>query len=230
MRALITGILFCLAATSGVGRAQSAVPDFSKSILLMGEIGANALGIADKIEQASRTEDRNINIIINSPGGSVELGVSIISAIEIAKARGKTVTCIVTSQAASMAFYTLAHCTTRYALTYSFLLFHEPFASNIPRMTGRDAAAFSEEILATQMELDNYTFNQMGGDRKDWDKASQTQREWMAPVLARAYPKFNLILVNNAILPDKVSIFLDPKPPAVNPGLLPFLFPGLHRN
>lgn len=65
-----------------------------------------------------------INIVLNSPGGSVFAGLQFINAMEIAKARGVILRCHVVGMAASMAFQILAHCDERYALRYSLLLWH----------------------------------------------------------------------------------------------------------
>lgn len=65
-----------------------------------------------------------INILINSPGGSVYDGTTMIDLLNVAYNRGITVNCYVAGTAASMAFIILSHCENRYVLPHSKLLFH----------------------------------------------------------------------------------------------------------
>jgi ATP-dependent protease ClpP protease subunit len=65
-----------------------------------------------------------IDIIIDSPGGSVITGFQFINVMEAVRARGTRLRCFVPNIAASMAFQLLLHCDERYVLTHSFLLWH----------------------------------------------------------------------------------------------------------
>lgn len=65
-----------------------------------------------------------IDLIINSPGGSVVAGFWFINKMEAARAGGTKFRCYVPEVAASMAFQILLHCDERYSLDRAFLLWH----------------------------------------------------------------------------------------------------------
>lgn len=67
---------------------------------------------------------KTLSLIINSPGGSVEAGLVLLSRLSDLQARGMNLRCYVTTVAASMAFQLYTQCNERYALTNSFLLWH----------------------------------------------------------------------------------------------------------
>lgn len=86
--------------------------------------GRKGIVMSDEILKAAEEDDGPMYILINSPGGSVFVGYTIISAMERAKARGVRFVCGVTGMAASMAFQIFAHCDERYSLGYSMFLWH----------------------------------------------------------------------------------------------------------
>jgi ATP-dependent protease ClpP protease subunit len=65
-----------------------------------------------------------LDLIINSPGGSVSEGWALLNRLDYARSKGVTVNCFVPEIAASMAFQILLHCDHRYALKRSGLLWH----------------------------------------------------------------------------------------------------------
>lgn len=88
-----------------------------------------------------------VNIIIDSPGGSVYSGTMFINQMEAVRGRGTPVRCFVSGMAASMAFSILLHCDERYALANSYLLWHPVRAQPGP-VTGREAEAIGRAIQA----------------------------------------------------------------------------------
>jgi ATP-dependent protease ClpP protease subunit len=64
-------------------------------------------------------------ILIDSPGGQVDAGMAMIGRIEIEKAMGSRVICVVEHAAHSMAFNLLTHCDVRLARPKSFMIFHK---------------------------------------------------------------------------------------------------------
>lgn len=65
-----------------------------------------------------------VDLVINSPGGSVSTGFDFVSVMESAKSKGVIINCFVAQMAASMAFQILLHCNTRHVLDRSMLLWH----------------------------------------------------------------------------------------------------------
>lgn len=76
------------------------------------------------IEKTSVKQTPVINVLINSPGGSISDGNKIIEQIETLKNEGYKINCIA-DFAASMAFIILQACPNRYALSTSVLMQHQ---------------------------------------------------------------------------------------------------------
>jgi ATP-dependent Clp protease, protease subunit len=64
---------------------------------------------------------KSVTFIINSPGGSVVDGLSILDAMKASKVK---INCVVMGMAASMAAITLEYCNERYATENSSIMFH----------------------------------------------------------------------------------------------------------
>lgn len=100
--------------------------DPTRTILLSGPIGGEAMDIvihaANKL--AKEDKEKPIDIVLDSPGGSLIAGYLMIDKIEHLKAQGVKFRCFVHSVAASMAFQTLLHCNERYATPHAVLLWH----------------------------------------------------------------------------------------------------------
>lgn len=101
------------------------IPEGKRTLSLLGEVsGGNSLYLAGQIERLSSESKDPIYLIINSPGGSVNAGLQVAQSLDMARARGTKVVCAVGFMAASMAFQLLPHCSERYALPNTLLLFH----------------------------------------------------------------------------------------------------------
>lgn len=78
-----------------------------------------------KLESALLAKkDGEVDLVINSPGGSVYTGFKFVSVLEDTRSRGIRINCFVGGMAASMAFQILLHCDERHVLDRSFLLWH----------------------------------------------------------------------------------------------------------
>lgn len=94
----------------------------SRTLLLEGEVGFNAIELADQIAILNQQDDKEpINLIVTSPGGSVLAGAQLVSAIETSKAEVRV---ICRAICASMAAITLEYGHKRYATDRSVLMFH----------------------------------------------------------------------------------------------------------
>jgi len=96
-----------------------------------------------------------IDILIDSPGGSIFHGNMMVQAIKAAKSRGYTVRCMVTSKAASMAFVIFTYCSERYVFSTSRLLWHQPSSGVRGRVTPQKAGQLKKlmEDLVFEFEL-----------------------------------------------------------------------------
>jgi ATP-dependent protease ClpP protease subunit len=118
----LLALLFLLAAPALAKGEVTFRPE--RTILLGGAISDSVLGpVLETMDNLAKT-DKEIDIIISSPGGSVIVGSLIIDRMEQLKSEGISFRCIVRDVAASMAFQLLLHCNERYATPHSFLLWH----------------------------------------------------------------------------------------------------------
>jgi ATP-dependent protease ClpP protease subunit len=96
------------------------------TVLIFGEIGENAAGIANRITSLSNNSEPTV-LLINSPGGSVMDGTLVISAIEASKT---PVYAVCMQLCASMASLIHGHAHKRLMVDRSILMFH-PFSGAV---------------------------------------------------------------------------------------------------
>ncbi len=145
-------LLMCALFIAGPANAFN----LSKSTMVIeGPIGQGILSQANRLISFSTTKDapKIIDIVINSPGGSVFAGWQFITAMQIVRARGFKIRCMVTSMAASMAFQIFSQCDERFAYKFSLLLWHPPASRLQGRPTPQRARAFSRSLRQVEKEL-----------------------------------------------------------------------------
>ena len=141
----------------------------------------SAVQFAVWLEAASRAGVKNAVIDIESGGGSLELGYSIIKAIEYSD---MNVVCIADVKTASMAFAILESCNKRYMVKRAFLMTHQPFVSaetkplvedeNTRLLTLATIGAYNEYIAGKlHMNYDEYSNRVKNGKMwfMDWKTA-----------------------------------------------------------
>ena len=82
------------------------------------------------IDKVSSLDDNNIYIYINSPGGSVDAGMQLVTYIQSLKEQNIIVTCIA-ENAMSMGFVIFQYCDNRYITKYATLMQHQMSLGNI---------------------------------------------------------------------------------------------------
>ena len=92
----------------------------SMSIILSGPVRLESL--TDIENQLQNHSGGRVNLVINSPGGDVEVGKKLMAKIQRLK---KPIDCVVTGEAMSMAFIMLTICTNRYTLATAQFLVHD---------------------------------------------------------------------------------------------------------
>ena len=113
------------------------------------EIARNMSGVQAKLLAfAADGTGTPVDIVLDSPGGSVFTGFQFVNAMEEVKGRGITIRCFVNGIAASMAFQILVHCNERYSLSRSFLLWHGVRTGVRGPVTSRTAAALHADLAA----------------------------------------------------------------------------------
>lgn len=113
--------------------------------------GASLQAASEDLMTYSRESKKPIDIIINSPGGSVVTGFLFINRMNMLKAQGIKFRCFVPEIAASMAFQILMQCDEKILLERSFLLWHR-VRINVGGMFGSPMTAPQAEYLASSMQ------------------------------------------------------------------------------
>lgn len=108
--------------------AKAAVPtvDPLRAVVISGVIQGDVLEPL-ALRLATLAHDptgKPVDIVLDSPGGSVGSGFRFLSQLDALRAQGTAVRCFVPTLAASMAFQILVHCDERYVLGKAFLLWH----------------------------------------------------------------------------------------------------------
>jgi len=123
--------------------------------------------IAQLLFLQSEDANKDINIYVNSPGGSVTAGLAIYDTMQFVKPHVCTY-CL--GQAASMGSLLLAAGTKgkRFALPYSRIMIHQPWGGT--QGTASDISIQAKEILRMKEELTKILANHTG---QPFDKVSQ---------------------------------------------------------
>ncbi len=140
----------------------------------------------------SEDPEKEINLYINSPGGSVTAGLAIYDTMQYISAPVATL-CL--GQAASMAAILLAAGTSglRYALPHSRILLHQPMGSFYGQATDIDIQA--REIIRLKKMLNEILAKHTGQDIKKVEQ--DTERDYyMSPEEALKYGVIDKILTS----------------------------------
>ena len=141
------------------------------------------LVVAQMLFLESENPDKDINLYINSPGGSVTAGLSIYDTMQFVKPNVSTL-CV--GQAASMGAFLLAAGAPgkRYALPNSRMMLHQPSGGS--RGVASDIEIQAQEILIMREQLNNIIAKHTGQDVET--VAKDTDRDfWMSPDAAKEY-------------------------------------------
>jgi ATP-dependent Clp protease protease subunit len=141
------------------------------------------LVVAQMLFLESENPDKDINLYINSPGGSVTAGLSIYDTMQFVKPHVSTL-CV--GQAASMGAFLLAAGAPgkRYALPNSRMMLHQPSGGS--RGVASDIEIQAQEILLMREQLNNIIAKHTGQDVET--VAKDTDRDfWMSPDAAKEY-------------------------------------------
>jgi ATP-dependent Clp protease protease subunit len=181
------------------GRTERAYDIYSRllkdRIILLGtpiNDAVASLVCAQLLFLESENPEKEINIYVNSPGGSVTAGMAIYDTMQYISAPVATL-CL--GQAASMAALLLAAGSPgmRYALPHSRIMIHQPMGGFSGQAT--DIEIHAREILRMKEELNQIMANHTG---KPIEKvAADTERDYfMRADEAKAYGIIDSILVS----------------------------------
>lgn len=181
-----------------------------RTVAIYGQVDGSIIETAAKLDSMSRESRDPINIVINSPGGSVFAGLQLVEAIHIAQSRGIQVRCAVTTLAASMAFIILGECNERYAFANSLLLFH-PASVGITfgNLKAEDAEAIAESLNSINEEMSNLMKTAMGVntffDELWFRRHMKAETLWIASRLLKEVPAEDfLTIMSDLIINDNL--------------------------
>ncbi len=148
--------------------------------------------VAQMLFLESENPDKDINLYINSPGGSVTAGLSIYDTMQFIRPNVSTL-CV--GQAASMGAFLLAAGAEgkRYALPNSRMMLHQPSGGS--RGVASDIEIQAQEILLMREQLNGLIAKHTG---KPADQvAKDTDRDfWMNPQEAQEYGLVDVVQEN----------------------------------
>ena len=154
-------------------------------VFLWGEIAPASAGglIMRLLELQAKSPDRDINLYINSPGGSVDDTLAIYDTLQFLHCDVATF-CV--GQAASGAAMILASGTKgkRYALPHSKIMVHQPWGGVTGQAT--DIAIQAEEILKAKRLLNELLAQHTGRSVEQIEKETERDR-YMSPQEAKDY-------------------------------------------
>lgn len=166
------------------------------AVVIDGPIGrGNILKLGKHLIQVAQSGQKQVDMVINSPGGEVVTGFLFINAMEYAKSQGLRIRCFVPDVAASMAFSILTHCNERYALKRSFLLWHRArvvlgglFGA---AMTGPQLTTIGLELESLDKLILKEVLATVRGQNEMWIRYHfEAETLHVAEQLAEASPKF----------------------------------------
>ncbi len=156
-------------------------------IIFVGEAIDDALAnlvIAQLLYLEQEDPDKDIDIYINSPGGSVTAGLGMYDCMQLVK---PDVSCICMGMAASAAAVLLAGGAKgkRYALPYSRIMIHQPWISQIGGQA-TDIDIHARQIIKTRETLNKILAEHTGQDLEK--VARDTERDYyMSAAEAKEY-------------------------------------------
>ena len=139
--------------------------------------------VAQMLFLESENPDKDINLYINSPGGSVTAGLAIYDTMQFIRPQVSTL-CV--GQAASMGAFLLAagESGKRFALPNSRMMLHQPAGGS--RGVAADIEIQAQEILLARERLNKIITEHTGQDIER--VAKDTDRDfWMSPEEAQEY-------------------------------------------
>jgi ATP-dependent protease ClpP protease subunit len=126
-------------------------------------------------------------ILINSPGGSTDIGQRMVDLINYEKKKGIKIICVVEHYAHSMAFNFLSNCDVRLAVPRSFCVVHKMEWRGVDQEQSRHTAVFFRRA-ADYLDRADEPFRQrnahtMGLSLKEYDYYAENETAWTADSL-----------------------------------------------
>lgn len=121
-------------------------------LTVIGEVNMSIVEQAQVLLNAG-SKEKEVVILVNSPGGSVDAGQLFIQSMEQLRLRGIKINCVSGVLAASMGFQILAHCDKIYALPNTLLLFHPVRIYSGEGLTVDMLAYLQQQMVLTETQM-----------------------------------------------------------------------------
>jgi ATP-dependent protease ClpP protease subunit len=188
-KSVMVSIVFMLVASaSATAKGLTFVANPNRTVYVDGVVNGRIMDEAVHIIDLVADSREPIDIVINSPGGSVLAGLQFISALNLAQARGVKIRCVVPVLAASMGFQILAHCDERYALKYAMLLWH-PVKIDAA-MSLDDMLYASDRVRSMERPLIAFLIRKLGISRELFFYHYRRETLWLAYEFNSLSPDF----------------------------------------
>ena len=167
--------------------AQAGIDIRTKKVIhLIGPIRRASIREAarEHIETLSIPGDRVV--IIDSGGGEVERGQTLIDALMIERSMGVRIVCVAVNHAHSMAFNTLSFCDVRLATAGTTMVAHKiEFGRVLPdiRTTAKNLRMLARELDEVDERYCVQNAKMLHLDRKHYDMYADHENEWTAEQL-----------------------------------------------
>lgn len=199
---LFAGVLF--AACSAPADAKTLKLNPKRLIEIIDVIDSSVVDAAQKIDNMANESKDPIDLMINSPGGSVMFGYMLVDSVNAARAKGVTVRCAVGILAASMAFNLLAACTERYALPNAAMLFHPPRVMSREPLTVPLLLNAASDLTRIINSTTGAIVDMMGMNDEEFSHHFHAETMWTASALLEVSGNDWITIVDNIQGSDKV--------------------------
>jgi ATP-dependent protease ClpP protease subunit len=136
-------------------------------------------------------KNKEVTLLINSPGGQVIPGFMFIDDMELVKSRGVKIRCVVPNLAASMAFHILAHCDSRYSLNSAVLLWHPAkMGCFMCSLTAEEMIYQGTELMALEEPQNQALIEALGVSPDFYFYHYKHETVWLGYVLSSELPNF----------------------------------------
>lgn len=128
-------------------------------------------------------------VIINSPGGDVGVGLQMVQLLEVEKAAGIKLICVVEDMASSMAFNLLTHCDVRLAKRHAHMVVHKIAVGGLGgpfiRLTARKLREIARNLDLADEQFRVENARAMHLSLADYDLFANAERNWSAAKLLK---------------------------------------------
>lgn len=157
---ILVSVLFLLAWSSSSQAAGPTRVNNKTAIMVEGPIiGGLVAHILDELALAETNKVKTVQMVFDSPGGSLHFGYLVVDRMESLRRQGVHFECFVRTLAASMAFQMFLHCDERYAAPHALVLWHPvrvfwqgPLTEKDARITARQIGEANKAVLADLRE------------------------------------------------------------------------------